>query len=62
MCCSRRGPASILLYKTHFRITNLPRPEVIADVFGRMEELLDSYASETDAVARPSPELKVVTK
>ena len=32
-------------YKTHFRITNLPTPEVLADVFRRMEELLDSYAS-----------------
>src|SRR3954464_4947751 len=32
-------------YKTHFRITNLPRPEVLADVFGRIEDLLDSYAA-----------------
>ena len=32
-------------YKTHFRITNLPTPEVLADVFQRMEEVLDSYAS-----------------
>ncbi len=32
-------------YKTHFRITNLPTPEVLADVFQRMEEVLDSYIS-----------------
>jgi alanine-synthesizing transaminase len=49
-------------YKTHFRITNLPRPEVMADVFGRMEELLDSYASGAEPVSRSTPELRVVTK
>ena len=27
-------------YRNHFRITNLPEPQMIADVFGRMEELL----------------------
>jgi hypothetical protein len=27
-------------YCNHFRITNLPEPQMIADVFGRMEELL----------------------
>ena len=32
-------------YRTHFRITNLPTPEVLADVFQRMEEVLDSYVS-----------------
>jgi alanine-synthesizing transaminase len=47
-------------YKTHFRITNLPRPEVIRDVFRRMEELLDSYASGAEPISRPAPELKVV--
>ena len=46
-------------YKTHFRITNLPRPEVLADVFRRMEELLDSYAAGAEPVSRPAPELKV---
>jgi alanine-synthesizing transaminase len=47
-------------YKTHFRITNLPTPEVLADVFRRMEELLDSYSSGSEPVSRPAPELKVV--
>lgn len=47
-------------YKTHFRITNLPRPEVLADVFMRMEEVLDSYASGSEPVSRTAPELKVV--
>jgi alanine-synthesizing transaminase len=47
-------------YKTHFRITNLPTAEVLADVFGRMEELLDMYASGATPVARTAPELKVV--
>lgn len=49
-------------YNTHFRITNLPAPEVLADVFRRMEELLDSYASGAEPVSRPGPvpALKVV--
>jgi alanine-synthesizing transaminase len=46
-------------YKTHFRITNLPTAEVLADVFRRMEELLDSYASGAEPVAR-APDLKIV--
>jgi alanine-synthesizing transaminase len=49
-------------YKTHFRITNLPTPEVLADVFTRMEELLDSYASGAEPQSRPAPELKVIKK
>jgi alanine-synthesizing transaminase len=48
-------------YKTHFRITNLPTAEVIADVFRRMEELLDSYAAGAAPLSRPAPDLKVVT-
>ena len=47
-------------YRNHFRITNLPRAEVIADVFGRMEEVLDSYANGDAPVSRPAPELKVL--
>jgi alanine-synthesizing transaminase len=47
-------------YKTHFRITNLPTAEVLTDVFRRMEELLDSYASGSAPLSRPAPELKVV--
>ncbi|HEY6645455.1 aminotransferase class I/II-fold pyridoxal phosphate-dependent enzyme [Povalibacter sp.] len=46
-------------YKTHFRITNLPNPEVIADVFQRMEEVLDSYASGAEPATRTSG-MKVV--
>jgi alanine-synthesizing transaminase len=49
-------------YKTHFRITNLPTPEVLAEVFRRMEELLDSYASGAEPASRSAPALKVVTK
>jgi alanine-synthesizing transaminase len=47
-------------YKTHVRITNLPTAEVLSDVFRRMEELLDSYASGATPMSRPAPELKVV--
>jgi alanine-synthesizing transaminase len=45
-------------YNNHFRITNLPTHEVLAEVFRRMEELLDSYA----AGQRPTrvADLKVV--
>ena len=49
-------------YKTHFRITNLPSPEVIGDVFRRIEELLDSYASGAQPSSRAAPDLKVVAK
>jgi alanine-synthesizing transaminase len=49
-------------YKTHFRITNLPRPEVLADVFRRMEELLESYAAGSEPVSRPAPDLRLVTR
>ena len=46
-------------YRTHFRITNLPRPEVLADVFGRMEDLLDSYAAGAEPASRAAS-LKLV--
>jgi alanine-synthesizing transaminase len=49
-------------YRTHFRITNLPTPEVLADVFRRMEELLDSYSSGSEPVSHTAPELKVVKR
>ena len=49
-------------YKTHFRITNLPRQEVLAEVFRRMEELLDSYATGEQPESRAAPNLKVVQK
>lgn len=47
-------------YRNHFRITNLPEAVVLEDVFRRMEELLDSYASGAEPASRPGPELKVV--
>lgn len=49
-------------YKTHFRITNLPRQEVLVEVFRRMEELLDSYATGAQLESRAAPALKVVQK
>lgn len=33
-------------YNNYFRITTLPDPAVLADAFGRMEQLLSEYASE----------------
>lgn len=47
-------------YKNHFRITHLPRAEVINDVFQRMEELFDSYANGSAPMSRPAPSLKAV--
>jgi alanine-synthesizing transaminase len=34
-------------YRTHFRVTNLPQPAVLHQVFTRMEELLGAYAAAT---------------
>jgi alanine-synthesizing transaminase len=47
-------------YRNYFRITNLPRAEVIADVFGRVEEVLESYASGQQPASRAAPNLKIV--
>ncbi len=47
-------------YRNHFRVTNLPEPEVIADVFGRMEEVLEAYASGQQPSSRTGPGLRVV--
>ena len=33
---------------------------MLADVFGRMEELLDNYAAGDEPVSRPNPPLRVV--
>lgn len=30
-------------YRTHFRVTNLPDPAMLREVFGRIDELLNSY-------------------
>jgi len=38
-------------YRTHFRITNLPMPEVLAEAFRRMEEVLVDYATNAGTVA-----------
>jgi alanine-synthesizing transaminase len=32
-------------YRDHFRITTLPRPGKLGDVFGRMEEVLEGLAA-----------------
>src|SRR4030088_2505201 len=32
-------------YRTHFRVTNLPDPAMLRDVFARIDELLTSYAN-----------------
>jgi len=47
-------------YRNHFRITNLPEPQMIAEVFGRMEELLHNYAVGDLPVTRANPALRVV--
>jgi alanine-synthesizing transaminase len=47
-------------YCNHFRVTNLPEPHMIADVFGRMEELLGNYAVGEQPASRPNPALRVV--
>jgi alanine-synthesizing transaminase len=38
-------------YRNCFRITNLPEPQVLALVFARIEEMLDTYASSAPALA-----------
>jgi alanine-synthesizing transaminase len=47
-------------YRNHFRITNLPEPQVIAEVFGRIEELLADYVAGDQPATRPNPALRVV--
>jgi alanine-synthesizing transaminase len=42
-------------YTTHFRVTNLPEPAVLADVFARIEELLENYAAGDQPISRPNP-------
>ncbi|MEY2921138.1 MAG: hypothetical protein RL261_2443 [Pseudomonadota bacterium] len=49
------GTSFNVAYNTHFRVTNLPEPEVLSDVFSRMEELLDNYAAGDEPVSRPTP-------
>jgi len=47
-------------YRNHFRITNLPEPQRIAEVFGRIEELLGNYAAGDQPASRPNAALRVV--
>jgi len=47
-------------YRNYFRVTNLPEPAVLAEVFGRIEELLESYAAGEPAASRAAPTLRVV--
>jgi alanine-synthesizing transaminase len=49
-------------YRNHFRVTNLPEPQVIADVFGRIEELLGDYAVGEQPASRAGPDLRVVER
>ena len=48
-------------YNTHFRVTLLPEPPVLADVFGRIEAQLDVYAATAAGRAAAAP-LKAVAK
>ena len=47
-------------YRNHFRVTNLPEPPVLAEVFGLMEELLENYAAGDQPATRSNPALRVV--
>ena len=47
-------------YRNHFRVTNLPEPQVLAEVFGRMEELLANYAQGESPSTRVNPALRIV--
>jgi alanine-synthesizing transaminase len=47
-------------YRNHFRVTNLPEPQVLSDVFSRMEDVLASYAAGDQLATRPNPALRVV--
>ncbi|MFO1407358.1 MAG: aminotransferase class I/II-fold pyridoxal phosphate-dependent enzyme [Steroidobacteraceae bacterium] len=47
-------------YRNYFRVTNLPEPQVLTEVFARMEELLGNYALGEPPAARVNPALRVV--
>ena len=47
-------------YRNHFRVTNLPEPQVLTEVFGRMEELLANYALGESPSTRVNPALRIV--
>jgi alanine-synthesizing transaminase len=47
-------------YANHFRITNLPEPAVLTEVFARVEDLLQNYAAGVQPTSRTGPALKVI--
>jgi alanine-synthesizing transaminase len=49
-------------YRNHFRVTNLPEPAVLGDVFARIEELLENYAAGDPVETRATPQLRVVER
>ena len=49
-------------YRNYFRITNLPEPRLLDDVFGRIEEVLEGYSNGERPSARQGPELRVVDR
>jgi alanine-synthesizing transaminase len=49
-------------YRNHFRVTNLPEPAVLTDVFTRIEELLENYASGDPVESRATRQLRVVDR
>jgi alanine-synthesizing transaminase len=49
-------------YRTHFRVTNLPDSAMLRDVFGRIDELLTSYASAPADHGRTSNVVEAVTR
>jgi alanine-synthesizing transaminase len=53
------GVSFNVAYRNTFRITNLPEPQVLATVFSRIDELLDSQADEGPALKVVSSQPKV---
>jgi alanine-synthesizing transaminase len=49
-------------YRNHFRITNLPEPRLLDDVFTRIEDQLHSYAAAERPAAGHAPDLRVVDR
>jgi alanine-synthesizing transaminase len=49
-------------YRTHFRVTNLPDSAMLRDVFGRIDELLTSYASAPADHGRTTNVVEAVTR
>ena len=42
------GSSFNVSYRNHFRVTNLPDAQTLAQVFTRIEDQLDDYAARTD--------------